>query len=90
MPSTIPFALTLTILLSIATSLAAQSPPTIAPADRLFMASQIYHIVSTFFPGLAQQKFDAAYKQYLATILRTDDRLHGLRRRAPRRPFLVL
>lgn len=74
MPSTIPLALTLTILLSIATGLAAQSPQTIAPADRLFMASQIYHIVSTFFPGLAQQKFDAAYKQYLATIFRTDDR----------------
>ena len=74
MATRIPLALTLTILLTIATILAAQSPQTIAPADRLFMATQIYHIVSTFFPGLAQQKFDAAYKQYLATILRTDDR----------------
>ena len=52
----------------------AQSPNTISTADRIFMASQIYHVISTFFPGLAQQKFDAAYKQYVTTILRSDDR----------------
>lgn len=66
--------LALAIVLVTSTTLLAQSSTTIAPGDRLFMASQIYHIVSTFFPGLAQQKFDAAYKQYLATILRTEDR----------------
>ena len=38
------------------------------------MASQIYHIIATFFPGLSQEKFDAAYKQYLATILPSEDR----------------
>jgi len=38
------------------------------------MASQIYHIVSTFFPGLAPDQFDAAYKQYLGTVLGSDDR----------------
>lgn len=38
------------------------------------MASRIYHIVSTFFPGLSQEKFDADYEQYLSTILRSDDR----------------
>ncbi len=38
------------------------------------MASRIYHVVSTFFPGLSQQKFDPAYEKYLSTILRTEDR----------------
>lgn len=38
------------------------------------MASQIYHVISTFYPGLAQDKFDAAYQQYLAVILRTENR----------------
>ncbi len=42
--------------------------------DRVMMASQIYHVISTFFPGLSQEKFDVAYRQYLATILRTEDR----------------
>ena len=30
--------------------------------------------MSTFFPGLSQDKFDAAYQQYLSTALRTEDR----------------
>jgi len=51
-----------------------QSSTTISLQQRVVMASQIYHIVSTFFPGLSQEKFDAAYEQYLATILGTDDR----------------
>jgi hypothetical protein len=59
MPGKIPFAITLALVLTIAT--AAQSPSTISSEDRIFMASQIYHVISTFFPGLAQQKFDAAY-----------------------------
>jgi carboxyl-terminal processing protease len=42
--------------------------------ERVMMASQIYHVISTFFAGLSQEKFDAAYRQYLATILRTEDR----------------
>ena len=50
------------------------SPAAIDLQERVMMASQIYHVISTFFPGLSQEKFDAAYRQYLATILRTEDR----------------
>ena len=42
--------------------------------DRAMMAARIYHIVSTFFPGLGQEKFDQDYKRYLATVLASDDR----------------
>jgi carboxyl-terminal processing protease len=71
--------LRLVVLVSIAAlvlsvTLQAQSPGTISLQERVTMASQIYHIVSTFFPGLSQEKFDAAYQQYLATALRSDDR----------------
>ena len=59
MPGKIPLAITLALPLTITT--AAQSPSTISSEDRTFMASQIYHVISPFFPGLAQQKFDAAY-----------------------------
>jgi carboxyl-terminal processing protease len=52
----------------------AQSSGTISLQERATMASQIYHIVSSFFPGLSQEKFDAAYQHYLATALRTEDR----------------
>jgi carboxyl-terminal processing protease len=51
----------------------AQSSP-ISVEERVMMASRIYHVVSTFFPGLSQDKFDAAYQRYLSTILRTEDR----------------
>jgi carboxyl-terminal processing protease len=39
------------------------------------MASRLYHIVSSFFPDLSQSKFDAAYADYLRTVLHTDNRL---------------
>ena len=52
----------------------AQSPETISLRDRVLMASKIYRIVSTFFPGLSQQKFDAEYAGYLVRILPTEDR----------------
>jgi carboxyl-terminal processing protease len=53
----------------------AQSPAaTISLEDRARMATQIYHIISTFFPGLSQQKFDADYVEYLRTILHSDGR----------------
>jgi carboxyl-terminal processing protease len=42
--------------------------------DRVRMATQIYHIVCTFFPGLHQEKFDVDYTEYLRVILRSDDR----------------
>ena len=38
------------------------------------MASRIYHVVSTFFPGLSQERFDADYEQYLGTIVNSGDR----------------
>jgi carboxyl-terminal processing protease len=66
--------LLIALALSCAAFLHAQSATTIALEDRVIMASQIYHVISTFFPGLDQQKFDTAYKKYLATILRTEDR----------------
>jgi hypothetical protein len=37
------------------------------------MASRMYHVISTFFPGLAQDKFDTAYQSYLSKILRTPE-----------------
>jgi len=52
----------------------AQSPTSISLQERVMMASRIYHVISTFFPGLSQEKFDVAYEQYLSTILRTEDR----------------
>ena len=67
-------ALVLLAVSILAIALHAQSSATISLQERVTMASQIYHIVSSFYPGLSQQKFDAAYQQYLATILRTEDR----------------
>jgi hypothetical protein len=53
----------------------AQSPAsTISLEDRVRMATQVYHIISTFFPGLSQEKFDVDYTEYLRVILRSDDR----------------
>ncbi|HZS97549.1 MAG TPA: S41 family peptidase [Terriglobales bacterium] len=52
----------------------AQSSTSISLQERVMMTSRIYHVVSTFFPGLSQDKFDAAYEKYLSTILRTEDR----------------
>jgi carboxyl-terminal processing protease len=52
------------------------APPsaTISLQERVMKASQIYHIISTFFPGLSQEKFDADYEQYLATVLGAESR----------------
>ena len=66
--------LTLIAVLALSVTLQAQSSGTISLQERVTMASQIYHIVSSFFPGLSQQKFDASYQQYLAVALRTEDR----------------
>src|SRR5947209_2278786 len=65
--------LTVLTTLALASPFSAQSPQT-TPQSRLLMASRIYHVVSTFFPGLSQEKFDADYEQYLGAILRSDDR----------------
>jgi carboxyl-terminal processing protease len=66
--------LTLIAVLALSGTLHAQTSGAISLQERVTMASLIYHIVSTFFPGLSQEKFDAAYQQYLATILRSEDR----------------
>jgi carboxyl-terminal processing protease len=42
--------------------------------ERLLVASRIYRIVSTYFPHLSQESFDAQYGEYLARILRTENR----------------
>jgi carboxyl-terminal processing protease len=52
----------------------AQNSETISLPDRVMMASQIYHVISTFFPGLSQKKFDADYQLYLETIFHSDER----------------
>jgi len=69
---------TIALLVFLATTsaviLRAQSPTTISLTDRVMMASQVYHVISTFFPGLSQDKFDVAYKQYLDTIFQAEDR----------------
>jgi len=61
-------------LVIVAVTLRAQSPGTISLQERVTMASQVYHIVSSFFPNLSQKDFDAAYQQYLTKVLRTEDR----------------
>ena len=61
-------------VLALSVRLHAQSSGTISLQERATMATQIYHIVSSFFPRLSQQKFDASYQQYLAVALRTEDR----------------
>jgi hypothetical protein len=62
------------LVLAIEGSLRAQSSAAISLQERVMMGSQIYHIISTFYPGLSQDKFDMAYQQYLAIILRTENR----------------
>jgi carboxyl-terminal processing protease len=52
----------------------AQTSGTISLQERVMMASQIYHVISTFFPGISQDKFDTDYKRYLDVITRSDDR----------------
>jgi carboxyl-terminal processing protease len=52
----------------------AQTSETISLQERVVMASQIYHVISTFFPGISQDKFDSDYKHYLDAMLRSDDR----------------
>ena len=52
----------------------AQNSETISLPDRVMMASQIYHVISTFFPGLSQKKFDADYQLYPETIFHSDER----------------
>ena len=69
----IAFHLAIVLLISCKV-LCAQSANPVPLEDRVMMASRMYHVISTFFPGLSQDKFDTAYQSYLSTILRTDDR----------------
>jgi carboxyl-terminal processing protease len=68
------FAFVVSVLWVCCCGLYAQSTTSISLEERVMMASRIYHVVSTFFPGLSQDKFDAAYQKYLSTSLRTEDR----------------
>ena len=52
----------------------ADSSTTLSLEERALMASRIYNIISSFFPGLSQTEFDAGYSAYLREILRTSDR----------------
>jgi carboxyl-terminal processing protease len=52
----------------------AQATEPLSVHDRVMMASKIYRIVSTSFPHLSQEKFDAQYSDYLSRILLSDDR----------------
>ena len=62
------------LVFSLGGRLQAQANETISLRDRAMMASQIYHVVSTFFPGISQDKFDGDYKEYLDAILRSEER----------------
>jgi len=52
----------------------AQATERLSLQERVLVTSKIYRIVSTFFPHLSQEKFDAQYADYLSQILRSDDR----------------
>jgi len=68
------FAILLAVLLLVSCDALVAQSTTISQEDRVMMASRIYHVISTFFPGLSQDMFDTAYARYLSTILRTEDR----------------
>jgi carboxyl-terminal processing protease len=73
--SLLPAILLLSAALATGPRAHAQSPAaTISLEDRVRMATQIYHIISSFFPGLPQEKFDVDYTDYLRVILGSDDR----------------
>jgi carboxyl-terminal processing protease len=77
MPRRLPaaaFLVLLTALFAAPLARAQSSAATISLEDRVRTATQIYHVVSTFFPDLSQEKLDADYVGYLRTVLRTDDR----------------
>src|SRR5262249_46500864 len=62
------------VLIFIATGGHAQTPETLSLQDRALIASRIYRIVSTFFPGLPQAQFDSAYADYLTRVLKVENR----------------
>ena len=63
-----------TALVLVVAALHAQPSTKISLQERVTMATQIYHIVSSFYPGLSQKEFDAAYQRYLTVALGTEDR----------------
>jgi carboxyl-terminal processing protease len=52
----------------------AQETKQLSLDERVLVASKIYRVVSTFFPHLSQEAFDAQYSQYISRILKSDDR----------------
>jgi len=59
----------LVILAASTTDSTARSSAEISLRDRVFIATQIYHQVATFYPELSQKQFDQDYREYLAGIL---------------------
>lgn len=55
--------------LCVVASASAQATSTIAPSERVFVASKIYQQVTAFFPDLSLETFDRDYSAYLTTIL---------------------
>jgi len=60
----------LLIIVSATGDSTAQSLSEVSLPDRLFIATQIYHQVTTFYPEISQKQFDQDYREYLAHILR--------------------
>ena len=52
----------------------AQATEKLPLQERVLMVSKIYRIVSTFFPHLSQEQFDARYTEYVSRILGIEDR----------------
>jgi carboxyl-terminal processing protease len=51
----------------------AQSQDKISAADRVLIASKIYHQIGTFFPDLQPKTFDQQYSDYLKQVLDASD-----------------
>jgi carboxyl-terminal processing protease len=53
----------------------AQSPDRVSLAERVVIATKIYHQISTYFPDLQRKEFDQTYETYINAVLSgSDDR----------------
>jgi len=52
----------------------AQETAKLSLQERVLVSSKIYRTVSTFFPHLSQEGFDAQYSLYISRVLKSDDR----------------
>src|SRR5262249_3963294 len=53
--------------------LAASASASLPLADRVMMASRIYHEIASFFPEFTPKQFDKDYSEYLGRILGASD-----------------